>query len=300
MPKIKEWARIVTGLLKPGGRLFLREFHPVLWSLDRKSPQDLIINTPYFEREEPIILEAPKSYADLTGQDFKLTKFAVYNHGISEVIQALLEDGMTLTLLKEHQSAPLLSMLRQLMIKEKGEYSLKDRPWRLPLSYTIQAVKELGAGVAKEATARAVNESMPTSLVEGAGDSILSGSERPVVSRSRKNAIMERVGINLTGKLWVISKHNFGIPALPVTSQHDSSFAASESGPVKLRLAYEYSRFIERPPRSELRSNGCGLYYVFGIGLALAKTRSKLPDAEGFARRTLIAKGAARYHRAIK
>ncbi|KAF5006032.1 hypothetical protein FDECE_7567 [Fusarium decemcellulare] len=142
IPKIKEWARIVTGLLKPGGRLFLREFHPVLWSLDRKSPQDLIINTPYFERDEPIILEAPKSYADLTGQDFKLTKFAVYNHGISEVIQALLEDGMRLTLLKEHQSAPLLSMLRQLMIKEKGEYSLKDRPWRLPLSYTMQAVKE--------------------------------------------------------------------------------------------------------------------------------------------------------------
>ncbi|SPJ85576.1 uncharacterized protein FTOL_11357 [Fusarium torulosum] len=142
MPKIKDWAKIVTGLLKPGGRLFLREFHPVLWSLDRKSPQDLVISTPYFEREEPTILEAPKSYADLSPQNFSLTKFAVYNHGIGEVIQALLEEGMKLTLLKEHQSAPLLGMLRQLMVKEKGEYSLEDRPWRLPLSYTIQAVME--------------------------------------------------------------------------------------------------------------------------------------------------------------
>ncbi|KID98380.1 methyltransferase type 12, partial [Metarhizium majus ARSEF 297] len=143
MPIIKEWAKIITGLLKPGGRLFLREFHPVLWSLDRKSSQDLIISTPYFEREEPTILKAPRSYADsTTGQDFKLTNFAIYNHGIGEVTQALLEEGMKLTLLKEHQSAPLLSMLRPLMVKENGEYSLKDRPWRLPLSYTIQAVRE--------------------------------------------------------------------------------------------------------------------------------------------------------------
>ncbi|KAF5132854.1 hypothetical protein E5D57_003476 [Metarhizium anisopliae] len=66
----------------------------------------------------------------------------MYNHGIGEVTQALLEEGMKLTLLKEHQSAPLLSMLRPLMVKENGEYSLKGRPWRLPLSYTIQAVKE--------------------------------------------------------------------------------------------------------------------------------------------------------------
>ncbi|EFZ03955.2 S-adenosylmethionine-dependent methyltransferase family protein [Metarhizium robertsii] len=143
MPIMKEWAKIITGLLKPGGRLFLREFHPVLWSLDRESSRDLIISTPYFERQEPTILEAPRSYADSTaGQDFKLTTFAIYNHGIGEVTQALLEEGMKLTLLKEHQSAPLLSMLRPLMVKENGEYSLKDRPWRLPLSYTIQAVKE--------------------------------------------------------------------------------------------------------------------------------------------------------------
>jgi SAM-dependent methyltransferase len=37
MPKIKDWAKIVTDLLKPGGRLFLCEFHPVLWSLEGKA-----------------------------------------------------------------------------------------------------------------------------------------------------------------------------------------------------------------------------------------------------------------------
>lgn len=127
MPIIKEWAKIITGLLKPGGRLFLREFHPVLWSLDRESSRDLIISTPYFERQEPTILEAPRSYADsTTGQDFKLTTFAIYNHGIGEVTQALLEEGMKLTLLKEHQSAPLLSMLRPLMVKENGESALEQ------------------------------------------------------------------------------------------------------------------------------------------------------------------------------
>ena len=33
LPDIRRWAQVVADLLRPGGRLFIREGHPVLWSL---------------------------------------------------------------------------------------------------------------------------------------------------------------------------------------------------------------------------------------------------------------------------
>ena len=38
LPDIRRWATIVSALLKPGGRLFMREGHPMLWSLSTPRP----------------------------------------------------------------------------------------------------------------------------------------------------------------------------------------------------------------------------------------------------------------------
>ncbi|KID81620.1 arginine deiminase type-3 [Metarhizium guizhouense ARSEF 977] len=135
-------ASVVSGLLKRGGRLFVREFHPVLLSLDDGKPDEIVINFLYFKREEPIILDRQGTYVDSGDYKFGSTRRAVFNHGIGEVVQALLDEGMRLTMLREHQSAPLTGAQPELQVDERGEYSLKDRPWRLPLSYTLQAVKD--------------------------------------------------------------------------------------------------------------------------------------------------------------
>ncbi|EFY96504.2 Methyltransferase type 12 [Metarhizium robertsii ARSEF 23] len=105
--KIKEWARIVSGLLKLGRRLFVREFHPVLLSLDDGKPDEMVINLPYFKREEPVIMDKQGTYINLGDYIFTSTRCAVFNHGIGEVVQALLHEGMRLTGLREHESALL-------------------------------------------------------------------------------------------------------------------------------------------------------------------------------------------------
>ena len=38
LPDIRRWAEVVAGLLRPGGRLFIREGHPVLWALADPRP----------------------------------------------------------------------------------------------------------------------------------------------------------------------------------------------------------------------------------------------------------------------
>ena len=42
LPDIARWARVVAGLLRPGGRLFIREGHPMLWALDDPRPDGLL------------------------------------------------------------------------------------------------------------------------------------------------------------------------------------------------------------------------------------------------------------------
>ncbi|KAI5457072.1 methyltransferase type 12 [Mariannaea sp. PMI_226] len=142
IPSIKDWARVVSGLLKPAGRLFIREGHPVLWAMDRTEPNKLVMELPYFERSEPVIFDADNTYVETDGHKFTATKSAQFNHGLGEIIQALLSAGLRISGLTEHQSVPWPALPAQMKADDMGEFSLIDRPWRMPHSYTLQAIKE--------------------------------------------------------------------------------------------------------------------------------------------------------------
>lgn len=68
LPSVERWARVVAGLLRPGGRFFIREGHPVLWAADDSAVSDeypeeqLRMGFPYFENGRPIINSAGLSY----------------------------------------------------------------------------------------------------------------------------------------------------------------------------------------------------------------------------------------------
>lgn len=140
LPSIDAWARTVSDLLKPGGRLFIREGHPMLWSLDESRADLLSIEHPYFERETPLVWDDDSTYVD-TDASLKATLTHEWNHGLGEIISALLKHGLAITGLVEHQSIPWDALPGQMARDERGEYYLKQAPWRLPLSYTLQAVK---------------------------------------------------------------------------------------------------------------------------------------------------------------
>ncbi len=141
LPDIRRWAAVVAGLLRPGGRLFVREGHPVLWSLADPRPDHLLVlEYPYFEREEPIVWDEPGTYVE-TDVVFESTLTHEWNHGLGEIVTALLGEGMELTMLVEHDSVPWEAMPGQMERTELDEWRLVDRPWRLPHTYTLQAVK---------------------------------------------------------------------------------------------------------------------------------------------------------------
>ena len=141
LPSIERWARVVASLLRPGGRLFIREGHPMLWSLGDSRPDGLlVVEYPYFERDEPMIFDEAGTYVS-TDVVFKHTLTHEWNHGLGEIITALLGSGLTITGLTEHDSVPWEALPGQMTLLSSGEWRLTDRPWRLPHSYTLQAVK---------------------------------------------------------------------------------------------------------------------------------------------------------------
>ena len=141
LPDVRRWAGQVAGLLRPGGRLFLREGHPMLWSLDdERSDKLLVVKYPYFEREEPMVFEGGGTYVE-TGAVFTHNRTQEWNHGLGEIVSALLDAGMELTGLAEHDSVPWEALPGQMEQLADGEWRVADRPWRLPHSYTLQAVK---------------------------------------------------------------------------------------------------------------------------------------------------------------
>ena len=141
LPDIRLWAEVVAGLLRPGGRLFLREGHPVLWSLDETRADGLLaVEYPYFQGPEPFVSDEDGTYVE-TDVTFTHTVSHSWNHGLGEVVTALMEQGMQLTMLVEHDSVPWEGLRGMMTDIGGGEWQLTDRPSRLPHSYTLQAIR---------------------------------------------------------------------------------------------------------------------------------------------------------------
>lgn len=161
LPSIRRWAETVATLLRPGGRLFVRDGHPVLNSLlglvvgevHPDSEQQVTISgpgeatpaleLPYFERPEPLVWRDEVTYG---GEGVVESPESMeWNHGIGEIVTAVLDAGLELTSLTEHDSVPW-DALPGLMVLDPatGEYRLRDRPERLPATFTLTARKPAG------------------------------------------------------------------------------------------------------------------------------------------------------------
>ncbi len=143
LPDIRRWAEVVAALLRPGGRLFIREYHPVLWSLgDPRSDQLLVIEYPYFESEGTHFSEAQSYVAH--DEPLSSPDIVHFNHGLAEVITALMDAGMDLTAIEEHDTAPGRPLDDMMEDVGRGEYRLRSHPARLPVTYTLQATRHDG------------------------------------------------------------------------------------------------------------------------------------------------------------
>jgi SAM-dependent methyltransferase len=140
LPDMRGWARVVAHFLKPGGWLALAEAHPAACVFDdaRRTPDGMPgWDVPYLGRTA---FEANKS-EDYADPDARLinTRTVEWLHPLSDVIMGLLDAGLRLDFLHEHDTVAW-KMFECLVAHERGGFRWPDKPW-LPLAYSLRASK---------------------------------------------------------------------------------------------------------------------------------------------------------------
>jgi len=111
----------------------------MLWSLDDTADPPTL-RYPYFEHTKPVVFDEPDTYVP-TEVVFTHRLSHTWNLEIGEIITALLDAGMRLTALVEHDSVPWEALSGQMVVDNAGEWRLNTAPERLAASYTLQAIK---------------------------------------------------------------------------------------------------------------------------------------------------------------
>jgi 2-polyprenyl-3-methyl-5-hydroxy-6-metoxy-1,4-benzoquinol methylase len=140
LPDLEAWADNVVGLLRPGGRLYLAEFHPISQML---GDDDLtVVHTGF--ADEPLVVDEPGSYADMDAATVHNLTYE-WTHPLGEVVTVLARRGMHIEFLHERD---IIAWPRWRFLEKFGA-SWPDGWWRLPgqlprvpLSYTLSARKQ--------------------------------------------------------------------------------------------------------------------------------------------------------------
>ncbi len=103
LPDIAAWARVVARYVRPGGRFFITEVHPIaqVFEPEGVAPGELRLAYPYWEHPEPLIFEVKGSYADPSA-DVGEQREHGWDHGLGEIVTALIEAGLRIERLEEH------------------------------------------------------------------------------------------------------------------------------------------------------------------------------------------------------
>jgi hypothetical protein len=127
---------VVAGLIKPGGFLYLTEFHPFT---EVFGGEGLTVEHDYFQDESPRVWDEPGTYADFGAETSNNLTYE-WNHTLGEVVSAVSAAGLSVELLHEYD----YTMFPRWPILEKSgfdTYRLPEGTARIPLMYSLRARK---------------------------------------------------------------------------------------------------------------------------------------------------------------
>ncbi len=140
LPDIRRWAEIVAHFLAPGGYLYLLEGHPSTLSLDQAEDGRLVPSYPYFQGREPIAFDDETSYSG-DPHIFEHTRAYEWNHPIGAIVTALIDAGLTIDFLHEHDSAAWKPFPCMVEADQPHMYTLPPDVPPLPLAFSLKASK---------------------------------------------------------------------------------------------------------------------------------------------------------------
>lgn len=135
------WSQAIAALLRPGGVFYIRDSHPMLATLDDLDSSDVVVRHRYFRGDLTMSFDNESTYTDGDQSLILHTRNYEWHHAMSETVQALVDAGLRLRLLREGRTLPWQYLPQ--MVSDGTDYVL-PAPWtdRVPLSFTLIATKD--------------------------------------------------------------------------------------------------------------------------------------------------------------
>ena len=130
LPDINKWASVIANALKPNGQFVFVEFHPIVWMFDNEF-NSVTYN---YNKSEPIIETEKGSYANTITNE--IIESISWNHGLAEVIDSLLKNGLILNDFREYDYSPY-NCLQQMEEYESNKFRIKKFGNKIPLVYSL-------------------------------------------------------------------------------------------------------------------------------------------------------------------
>lgn len=130
LPDLTQWAQVIYQSLKAGGRFVFVEFHPVVWMMDDDFSK---IQYRYW-KSEAIIEETGSSYTD--GDEQVGGRTISWNHGLNEVIGALMKTGLVLEAFEEYDYSPY-QCFKHTVEEEPGVFRIEHLGNKIPMVYSL-------------------------------------------------------------------------------------------------------------------------------------------------------------------
>jgi SAM-dependent methyltransferase len=139
LPDIRRWAQIVAELLAPGGWLYLAEGHPSTLSLEEVGGRLVASRSWRAAPAAPFVYDDPTTY---TGDPTSVSHTRTYEwcHPLSDIIGALLDCGLRLDFLHEHETLPWRYFPMMIAAGERL-YRLPDGPSDLAARFLVASFK---------------------------------------------------------------------------------------------------------------------------------------------------------------
>ncbi len=134
LPDLNPWAQMISDRLKKGGEFYIVEFHPIAWMFDyQTNPPEMKYG---YHQKEAIYDEYEGTYAET--EDKIVSKEYGWNHPLSEVVNALIEAGLSIEYLNEYDASPY-DIFPNLIENQDGMFELQEKLY--PLVFELKAVK---------------------------------------------------------------------------------------------------------------------------------------------------------------
>lgn len=133
-PDLAPWAETIKNALVSGGKFIMVDFHPFVWTFDNDMKY---IQYDYFN-SEPIEEEIEGSYADRNAPI--KTKTISWNHGIGEILNTLIQTGISIQEFSEMDYSPFecFSNLKKL---DEDKFVFSHIEPAIPMIYRIVGEK---------------------------------------------------------------------------------------------------------------------------------------------------------------